>query len=178
MLQKIDYCTPKNYSYHNPLKIADPKIKSAELVCTQDNLFFKLLSVRNVPIVTAWNPKGLNGHPRIRHASPAIFKVGKGPNGVQDANLKAIHIAHLVVYIDSGSILKPIVQPRTGRFCQWNQKGSLFGFVALFAINLVHLIQIVIGMGIVEPVPKEGGKDNFYRRKAHVFLLCQYARVS
>ena len=33
-------------------------------------------------------------------------------------------------------------------------------------------------MRVVEPVPKEGGKDDFYGRKAHLFIFCQDTRVT
>ena len=131
----------------------------------------------NVPIVATRNSKGLYGHSHIRHVSPAPLVVGKGPNRVQDAHLKAIDVADPVVHVHPRAVLEPVIQTRTRGLRQGNQKGSLLFFLANLAVNLVHLIQVIVRVGIVEPVPKEGRKDDLDGRKSHLFVRFQEAGV-
>ena len=79
-----------------------------------------------VPIVATRNPKGLYGHSHIRHVSPAPLVVGKGPNRVQHAHLKAIDVADPVVHVHPRAVLEPVIQTRPRGLRQGNQKGSLF----------------------------------------------------
>ncbi len=146
--------------------------------CNPSKKLHSFQSVSNVPIVTARNAKRLNGNPRIRHVSPAPLEIGKWPNRVQDAHLEAIHVAHLVVHIHPCPVLEPIVQSCTRWFREGNQKGPLFGPVAFLSVNLVHFVQVIVRVRVVEPVPKQARKDNLDGRKAHSFVLGQHAHIS
>mmetsp|Transcript_22667 Transcript_22667/g.63077 ORF Transcript_22667/g.63077 Transcript_22667/m.63077 type:complete len:329 (+) Transcript_22667:1233-2219(+) len=147
--------------------------------CAQSNMKeYYLTLMSNVPLITTRYGKGLYCHSGIHHAPPTPFKVGKGSDGVQDGQLETIDIADLVVHVDSCSVLKPIVQASTRRFRERYQKGPLSVRIALVPIDLVHLIEVVVGVRIVEPVPEERGKDDLNGRESHSLHLGEGPRVS
>lgn len=132
----------------------------------------------NVPIVTTRNPKGLYGHPHICHAPTTPFIVGKGSNRVKHAHLKAINVADFVVDVDPRAVLEPVIQPRTRWFRQGNQKSSLLFSLTNLAFNFVHPIEVIVRVGVVEPVPIEGRKDDLDGRKPHLFVRGQESGIS